>query len=880
MVQRRLDRRRRSATAIVIALLVAVVTIIEQRPVAAFHDGPPSDLTDPQTPQVHRPEGGGAVRIYGEGFLGTTSVTIGGITVPDFRVVDGDLIIARVPPAGVPLNQNDGFAHIVVTDDQGSASTDLDGDGIVDLADCIGTNPGDPCHPFGPELGAIFYTDATLTASPSTGLDGGEMTTMTLTGHRPNQAGWPFTQLNPLVNFLEDGPEDPDTIPPGPAYGAPNGFVNTDGNGNVSQSVSVGAHPTFNAKDNGDYDTHATCPVNQVTANYGLDRCILGYSEFGMASVETYFSFSPDTPTLDPVPAAPTLSVTPASGAPGTTVTVSGANWNAAPHFGSDTTTDDPGESILIIELCNTALTACSPAGAPDAEVAVTRYFDSGADPDTQPVTQQYSGATISGTFRVDNTSGCAPSCRVRVRQQRYNIEGNIPFPADFITATANLTVAVTPPANADRVSDITKSAGSDTSYGVDGDLALFYNGSQGCEVYGATYGPAPDLEPNAPLTCAPNASQPSSSVVTENYDHDLITNYFPTGSTDGFRQLCRREAVSVQNIQFARSSSSPSVQAPNCTTANGGDSGTTFRWVTYAAENLGWSYWSGGHGVSNLSVAQLQGIFVTCSITNWSQLGGPNEPIRVFAPQVTSGSLATWEAMLGGNPTACIPAAFKDGNLANGERLVREHQAVEVEAIDTAAEAAGLVTCVGQPGCATADLERWSIFASFSCAVWTTSAAHRSASLMGSVAGNGCGSAAHPGKRNLYHVFAQTPGTGYPGTSTATRRFTDMTPTFPPANPTSNGWICMPLSKHSKPVGDPGPGTPFAGANRNYGLEKQAILQANGFTLHKDDPTYTPGGVTDPNDKPFCKQAQWIVNTLGNPMTFTGTNLGLPTGS
>ena len=445
-------------------------------------------------------------------------------------------------------------------------------------------------------------------------------------------------------------------------------------------------------------------------------------------------------------------------------------------------------------------------------------------------------------------------------------------------TAYCGVATTITLPTNADRRSDFAKSAGSDTTYFVLNDLATAFNESQGCENYKTTYGPPPDFDPNALLTCAADTSQPHSTVNTENYDHDVVTNYFPTGSTDGFRQLCRREATSVQNIQFARSSSNASVQAPNCTTANGGDAGTVFRWVTFASENLGWAYWTGGHSVTDLTVAQLNDIFVDCTITNWNQLGGPNEPIRTFAPLANSGSLATWQVLLGGNPSSCIPAAFKDGEPANGERLVREHHAVDVEVIDTTAEATGLGTCAGQPGCATANLEQWSIFAGFSCAVWNTQLANRSASLIGNVAGQDCASPTHAGKRNMYNVFAQTPGAGYPAVNPAVRRFTDMRSTFPPGNPTVNGYLCMPLSKHSKPVGNTDPGTAFAGATKNYGMEKQAVLVANGFNLHKNDAAYQPGGTTNPDDKPFCKMAEWSVGA-GN-MTFTGTQLGLPSGA
>lgn len=175
---------------------------------------------------------GRRLRIYGEGLLGTTAVTIGGVPAPDFRLVDGDLIIATVPPAGVPLTQNDGFAHVTVADDEGTRSTDLDADGVVDLSDCTAG-----CAAFGPELGTIFYTDATFTVSPSTGLDGGETTTATLTGHRANQGGWALVHLNPLGNFLEDGPLDEDASPPGPPYGAPLAFVPTTGNGNTAPTA-------------------------------------------------------------------------------------------------------------------------------------------------------------------------------------------------------------------------------------------------------------------------------------------------------------------------------------------------------------------------------------------------------------------------------------------------------------------------------------------------------------------------------------------------------------------------------------------------------------------------------------------------------------------
>ncbi len=422
-------------------LLVGLLTAVGQRPAAAvIIDGAPVIGLDPPVPQSHAPAGGSAVRIYGEGLLGVNSVTIGGVALAatDFKVVDSDLIIATVPAAGVGVVNagNDGFAHITVSDDEGSSTTDLDGDGAVDDQKC------ESC--VGGELGAIFYTDATLTLGTSTNLDSGETSLMTLDGHLPGTRGaWALTELNPLVNFLEDAPADPDTMPVGPAYGHVFNLLTPDANGDLAETVTVKSRtssPQFNDKDQ-DYDPDADCPVSQTTANYGLDKCMLGYSQFGMASIEKLFSFGTDGADVDPTPAAPTLTVTLSSTATGSTVYLSGTNWNAAPHFGSDTAQDDPGESALLIDLCDSLGNNCTSVSSPAATVTPTRYFDSGTDPDTQPVTGVFSGATLSGSFTVPSCT--SPNCAVvKVRQQRYDIDTNAPVAATYLSATTAFSAA------------------------------------------------------------------------------------------------------------------------------------------------------------------------------------------------------------------------------------------------------------------------------------------------------------------------------------------------------------------------------------------------------------------------------------------------------
>ncbi|HWG72943.1 MAG TPA: hypothetical protein VG184_02685, partial [Acidimicrobiales bacterium] len=139
----------------------------------------------------------------------------------------------------------------------------------------------------------------------------------------------------------------------------------------------------------------------------------------------------------DPVPAAPTLALGATGGAVGDTVSLSGIHWNANAWFGSSTTPTNPGETPLTVELCTSALTVCTPAAA-DAAVAITRYQTSATNTTfPPPIGATFSGATLSGSFTIDDASGCLPDCVVRVSQARYN------YPTGGTTGTS--IVATTP---------------------------------------------------------------------------------------------------------------------------------------------------------------------------------------------------------------------------------------------------------------------------------------------------------------------------------------------------------------------------------------------------------------------------------------------------
>ena len=65
----------------------------------------------------------------------------------------------------------------------------------------------------------------------------------------------------------------------------------------------------------------------------------------------------------------------------------------------------------------------------------------------------------------------------------------------------------------------------------------------------------------------------------------------------------------------------------------------------------------SGGATQFCLTQSQLQGIFVTCTITNWSQVGGNNLAIAVYTAQAGSGTRSAWDGFVGGDSSHCIPA-------------------------------------------------------------------------------------------------------------------------------------------------------------------------------------------------------------------------------
>lgn len=416
------------------------------------------------------------------------------------------------------------------------------------------------------------------------------------------------------------------------------------------------------------------------------------------------------------------------------------------------------------------------------------------------------------------------------------------------LTAVASLATATgagasTDIQNTDDNVTTVKTAGSDTTYFVLNALGKIYQESDGCILNSvkilqlptstttSTTIPTQSQCVGATLPEGVSGAAQASAVKTENYDHDVITNYFPQGSGAGRAQLCAQLTVTdplrspgLQYIDVARSSAAGG-SSFQCTGNNGAPAASVgvrvLRFVAFAKDALSWVHWidgiGGGSAVTDLTVQNLKDIFVNCTVTNWNQVGGGTAPIVVWSIQSASGSRAVWDGFMGGNSTTCIPAAFKDGSLLNGERVIREHEAQPVE------------NATNDPAAA---VDGDNIFP-FSVGVHTSSASARSLSTLGNVnalAPNEANiiSGTFPFARSLYNVYINAGNA--PVASEATRRFTAMRNWAGAVDNDKLGYLCKPLDSHSKDLNDPGVGIATAGASKNHGAELDTTLRAFGF--------------------------------------------------
>jgi len=206
------------------------------------------------------------------------------------------------------------------------------------------------------------------------------------------------------------------------------------------------------------------------------------------------------------------------------------------------------------------------------------------------------------------------------------------------------------------------RGSGSDTTYDMMVKLDALYNASVGCK----SVNPDPaaqtfDFKCQAEPSPFPTAA-PFPDPVKANYDHDVVTEAYPFGSSLGLKQLTNQGLSNVATVDFARSSRAP----------KSGDS-QNLRFVGYARDGLSWvCYKQSGSGCStmpanaagmpNLTQAQIKDIY-SCVITNWSQVGGASVPIKVFQAQSGSGTRSTWDGFITGatSPAGCRTDIFEN---------------------------------------------------------------------------------------------------------------------------------------------------------------------------------------------------------------------------
>jgi ABC-type phosphate transport system substrate-binding protein len=352
--------------------------------------------------------------------------------------------------------------------------------------------------------------------------------------------------------------------------------------------------------------------------------------------------------------------------------------------------------------------------------------------------------------------------------------------------------------------------SGSDTTQLMMNSIDRVYQFSPGCQQLAPT-GTTQWLD----FSCL--SPDPSGTITTENYQHDQLAEATFLGSSNGISQLCSQGQAGVAHIDFARSSRGPKTP----------DSCTGMHFVAYARDAISWEAFnlgpatgnpngSGIHNMNNqtgtcagsggttqfcLTQTQLQGIFITCSIKNWSAVGGQNVPIQIYTPQAGSGTRSTWDKFLGGDSSHCIPASQ-------------------------------LATHVVPENANTLITKKYGAIFPFSYGVWSTQVKGRGGAVLGAVDDvavtvSTIQDGSFPFGRFLYNVYCSS-SCSSGASSTAAVNYVG-----------EEGWICKPNSSHAA---DPTTGV-------NYTTEIQSAISSNGFVP-------LPSGVIgggDPNSD-YCR--------------------------
>lgn len=341
------------------------------------------------------------------------------------------------------------------------------------------------------------------------------------------------------------------------------------------------------------------------------------------------------------------------------------------------------------------------------------------------------------------------------------------------------------------------RAAGSDTLYFMDQQLSDLYNGTPGCALNAAkdAGGNVPNIE-----TCTSNPAP-----MTENYDHDEVTQAYPTGSGNGIKGICGQAETDHGPYDFARSSRDR--LSGDC---QGGAIPTTFR--SFAKDGIvpivfpntnsfvslppaaGCKSTDTAGNCTGLSLADptvglsqknLVDIFCTGNLSDWGQIVNASDPnsfhngtyggtdgrkIVPFGVQPASGTLISFAKYLNGG-SSCNNVDQGTGTLPQPTpaHTVFENNASQITSVANSDN--GCAPSQTAPTCSAAATEESQsvYFESFGRVISSpfttgdgaaTSAVNSSGKTVPATLGN-IGLSKYPITRLLYHVFIPQSYTG-----------------------------------------------------------------------------------------------------------------------
>ena len=379
----------------------------------------------------------------------------------------------------------------------------------------------------------------------------------------------------------------------------------------------------------------------------------------------------------------------------------------------------------------------------------------------------------------------------------------------------------------------IIRSYGSDTTYFMLNDLGLAYMESEGCDAIATRESLADPLGPTVrpPSWCKPWADQPANVITTENYDHNLILNYHPEGSTEGKVILCWQDDPGGTNpkparwplVDIARSSSAPDTpgRCPEPTE-------NVFRYIGFAGDGIAPATMPAGEvgyadGQANFSTAQLQRIFnptqcvlgggilwdvVDDGISNGS---APAQPVLAWSIQSGSGTQSSWDGFMG------VPSGRDHGECSPAGKIIFENND------------APIVAAINTPGSAE-NARPGDIIYPYSVGRYTVNAAGNGTGIPTLVLKNvdgiaptpaNIGSGNFPYSRLVYNILRRA-NNGLVPNAINDRPFNSIQVNEFAGIP---GWICKPGNRHSSNEG------------RDYGQQVVDIIQDNGFVVLANNP-------------------------------------------